>query len=64
MKNEREESVRGMQDEVIIDIENPQESNDCISRQAVLDWSMATTYYCSEYCPNCGAKMQESEDKG
>ena len=26
-------------------------------------WSMATTYYCSEYCPKCGAKMQESEDK-
>lgn len=26
-------------------------------------WSMSTTYYESEYCPNCGAKM-ESEDKG
>ena len=21
-------------------------------------WPMATTYYCSEYCPNCGAKME------
>ena len=28
-------------------------------------WEMATTYYCSEYCPKCGAEMiepQESED--
>ena len=24
-------------------------------------WAMATTYYCSEYCPKCGAKM-EAED--
>ena len=22
-------------------------------------WAMASTYYCSEYCPKCGAKMQE-----
>ena len=21
-------------------------------------WAMATTYYCSEYCPKCGAKME------
>lgn len=21
-------------------------------------WAMASTYYCSEYCPNCGAKME------
>lgn len=21
-------------------------------------WPMATTYYCSEYCPKCGAKME------
>lgn len=21
-------------------------------------WEMATTYYCSEYCPKCGAKME------
>lgn len=24
-------------------------------------WAMATTYYCSEYCPNCGAKMESEE---
>ena len=23
-------------------------------------WSMATTYYRSRYCPNCGAEMEES----
>jgi hypothetical protein len=22
-------------------------------------WAMASTYYCSDYCPKCGAKMQE-----
>jgi hypothetical protein len=22
-------------------------------------WEMATTYYCSEYCPKCGADMRE-----
>ena len=22
-------------------------------------WAMASTYYLSEYCPNCGAKMDE-----
>lgn len=21
-------------------------------------WAMASTYYCSEYCPKCGAKME------
>lgn len=21
-------------------------------------WSMASTYYCSNYCPNCGARME------
>lgn len=25
-------------------------------------WAMASTYYCSDYCPNCGAKMQEVEE--
>ena len=24
-------------------------------------WAMATTYYCSEYCPNCGARMEDKE---
>lgn len=24
-------------------------------------WEMATTYYCSEYCPKCGAKMEVEE---
>ena len=24
-------------------------------------WAMATTYYCSDYCPNCGAKMEVNE---
>ena len=26
-------------------------------------WPMASTYYRSKYCPNCGARMVESEDK-
>ena len=21
-------------------------------------WEMATTYYCSDYCPNCGSSME------
>lgn len=25
-------------------------------------WAMASTYYCSEYCPNCGAKMVEPQE--
>lgn len=25
-------------------------------------WSMASTYYESKFCPDCGAKMEESED--
>jgi uncharacterized OB-fold protein len=25
-------------------------------------WAMASTYYLSEYCPHCGAKMTESEE--
>ena len=25
-------------------------------------WAMASTYYCSEYCPKCGTKMQEVEE--
>ena len=24
-------------------------------------WSMATTYYESKYCPNCGAEMESEE---
>ena len=24
-------------------------------------WAMASTYYKSSYCPNCGAKMDEDE---
>lgn len=24
-------------------------------------WAMASTYYLSEYCPNCGAKMEAQE---
>ena len=22
-------------------------------------WPMATTYYCSDYCPKCGCRMEE-----
>ena len=25
-------------------------------------WAMASTYYCSDYCPKCGAKMQKVEE--
>ena len=25
-------------------------------------WSMATTYYCSDFCPNCGADMRGDSD--
>lgn len=24
-------------------------------------WAMASTYYCSKYCPNCGTKMEVEE---
>ena len=28
-------------------------------------WAMASTYYLSEYCPHCGARLvQEGEDNG
>lgn len=26
-------------------------------------WAMATTYYCSDYCPKCGADMREVQDE-
>jgi hypothetical protein len=25
-------------------------------------WAMASTYYCSEYCPKCGIKMQADKE--
>ena len=25
-------------------------------------WEMATTYYCSEYCPKCGSKMEVTDE--
>ena len=25
-------------------------------------WAMSSTYYCSEYCPNCGARMKVVEE--
>ena len=25
-------------------------------------WAMASTYYCSDYCPKCGAKMQDAKE--
>ena len=25
-------------------------------------WAMASTYYCSNYCPNCGAYMATEEE--
>ena len=42
-----------MQDEVIIDIENPQESDDCISRQNIID-----TY------KSCADMLSDEELKG